>query len=244
MNKLLLLGLSSCFALSLNAQTTIVSSISDLTLNYSGGASEAGSGVGEVSIQTSKNSDVNASLPATYQLGVGNSISATFNMALDANFANTSSFFSVSFGDGVTYYSVRLNPNQSGNSVTTFQSNGSNIGSKQAQDNTFGIANNEFIFTVTRTATSEYELSFGSATLADPAVSVTTTSILQDTFNEINFAFDGAGWNENLGSGTAVATISNFSIETDGSVIPEPSTYAMVLGAAVLTLGVMRRRKH
>ncbi|WP_309396062.1 PEP-CTERM sorting domain-containing protein [Cerasicoccus maritimus] len=242
MNKLLLLGLTSCFALTLSAQTTIVSSVSDLTFSYSGGASEASSGAGTLAIETSKNSSATANLPSTYQLAVGETMSITLSLELDNLMADTGSSFDIAFADGAEYYQVRLNPVTTTNGITFSEDGDSNLG-KFATDATLGTVTNTMTFTLERTGTDEMSLSFSSPTLSSTTRTATNdVSPISTSFGQIMFDFSGNGWNEDFGGSTIVANLSNLSIETTGTVIPEPSTYAMILGAAVLTLGVMRRR--
>ncbi|WP_269540637.1 PEP-CTERM sorting domain-containing protein [Cerasicoccus fimbriatus] len=243
MNKILLLGLSSCFALSANA-VTIVSSVSDLTFAYSGGASEAGSSAGSLSIESAKNSDAIASLPASYELGVGETMTISFDMQFDNVLASTSSTFDIRFADGLTFYGVRLNPVTTTNAITFDETSNTNLG-KFSTDAGMGTNVNTLTFEVERTGLEEMTLSFSSPQISSTERSRTSTGVPVDSvFSQLAFEFTGSGWNEDFGGSMAIATITNLTIDTTGTVIPEPSTYAMMIGASVLALGIMRRRKQ
>lgn len=243
MNKILLLGLSSCFALSASA-VTIVSSVSDLTFAYSGGASEAGSSAGSLSIESSKNSDAIASLPASYQLGIGDTMTITFDMSLDNIMADTSSTFDIRFADDLKFYGVRLNPVNTTNAITFDEDADNNLG-KFNSDAPMGTSTNTFTFSIERTGADEMSLSFSSPTYSSTTRTQTNdVTPINTIFSDLEFGFTGNGWNEDFGGSTVVATISNLTIDTTGTVIPEPSTYAMMIGASVLALGIMRRRKQ
>lgn len=248
--KQVLLLLSFSAAASLSAQTTIVNSISDLSFSYSGGTSEASSGAGTLGIQTAKNSSALASLPNTYQLDVGESMTVTFDMALSNEFTGTgtANSFNISFNDNPEYYQVKVNPVLSNNNDLVnnivFAEDGDNNLGKFNADATFGTSTHTFTFEIQRTGADEMSLSFVSPTISSTERTVTNdVTPISTTFSQFEFSFSSDVWNEDFGGSTNVANISNFSIETTGSVIPEPSTYAMIAGAMVLGLCALRRRK-
>ncbi|WP_309382189.1 PEP-CTERM sorting domain-containing protein [Cerasicoccus frondis] len=248
MNKLLLIGLTSCCAYSLSA-VTIVSSVSDLTFDFSGGAAEVSSGADTISISTSKNSFATASLPDTYQLGLNETMSITFDLQLDNVPTNTASTFNINFAnsDG-DFYQARVNPlDTDTNGDLTFGekvggSSDTNLGKYQLL-NSMGITAHQMTLLIERTDVDEMSITYSSPTLSTPRTVTNDLTTINSIFDEIQFNFGGDAWGEDFDGSPMIATISNLTIDTTGSVIPEPSTYAMVLGASVLTLGIMRRRK-
>ncbi len=106
---------------------TIVSSVTDLSFTYSGGASQVSSSAGTLVIETSKNSSATAALPAAYQLGtVGSTLGLTFDFAFDNAMSDATSSFNIAFGDSSTAggyeFFVRLNPVTTGNGITFSES--------------------------------------------------------------------------------------------------------------------------
>ncbi|WOO41026.1 hypothetical protein [Rubellicoccus peritrichatus] len=244
MKKILLLGLSVVLTMSASA-VTIVNSVSDLSFSYSGGASEASSGVGSLGIQTSKNGGALASLPNTYSLAVGETMSISFVMQLSDQFVSSASgaSFDISFNDGAEFYEVRLNPETTANGMTFGENGDTNLG-KFNTDAAFGTIANTFNFTIERTGADEVSLSFSSPTLSSTTRTVTNdVSPINSLFSELNFGFSGNIWNEEFSGLTNVANITSLTIDTTGTVIPEPSTYTMLLGTMILMLGLLRKQK-
>ena len=232
---------------------TIVSSVTDLSFTYSGGASQVSSSAGTLVIETSKNSSATAALPAAYQLGtVGSTLGLTFDFAFDNAMSDATSSFNIAFGDSSTAggyeFFVRLNPVTTGNGITFSESDDTNLG-KSNLDSAFGTTTHTVSFTLERVAAGTgldaLELAFSSPTLSATLRSQGNdiTPLKTDVFDTFAFGFTGNGFNEEFpaSSGNRLdATITNFSIATTGSQIPEPRV-SMLLAIGMLSL--LRRRR-
>lgn len=231
---------------SLSAQTTIVSSISDLSFTYTGGLSEASSGPGTLGIQTDPNDDAFASLPNAYSLDVGEYMAVTFTAQLSDDFGSASAgnTFNLSLDNGGEFYEARLSVAATGNGLTFGETENTNLG-KNSLSVLFGDTAHTMTFQIARSALDEMTLSFSSPTLTGGTTFSRTSSAtpIDTVFDTFTFGFNGSLWGTDFGGSTNVLNISDFSIETTGTAIPEPSTYAMIAGALALGLCVMRRRK-
>ncbi|MGE9296470.1 MAG: PEP-CTERM sorting domain-containing protein, partial [Puniceicoccales bacterium] len=102
-------------------------------------------------------------------------------------------------------------------------------------------------FTLERTGANEMSLSFVSPTLMTTERTVTNDALtISTSFSEIAFRMGGNAWNETFppDSHTPIIDITNFTVSTTGSVIPEPSHYALALGAIAMAGLIIRRRKR
>jgi len=240
---------------------TIVSDINDLSFSYGGGTSENSQGAGSLVINSAKNSYAYASMPGTYDLEIGETFSVTMDVTLDNTMVDTSSSFALSFSnstvpavganggtiwDDTYFYGVVLLPQNTNNGITFDEGDDSNLG-KFDEDQVWGTSTHTLTFTLERTGAEEMTLSFASPTLSSTTRSVNNDIIPLPTtsFDTFGFTFRGNGWNEQFpaSSGNRIeATIANFSIDTTGTLIPEPS------GAALLAMGLagfawLRRRR-
>ncbi len=83
---------------------------------------------------------------------------------------------------------------------------------------------------------TSYYLVFSYVSSSPPGFgAVAYASTATYTHRNIAYYFNG-GWNSYIDSGTTAATTAAFSI----TPVPEPQTYAMVIGSAMLAFGVFR----
>lgn len=242
-------------ALPVSAQTTtIFSSVSDISFSSEGGASVASNTGGVATFQTGKNSSVWTELPVAYDLAnTGDQISVTFDMTLSSTSSNTASTIDIVFSDSSTVgttgtrwdgsyeFTAQVDPFATGNGVTFRDGAANNLG-RFDTDAVFGTSTHTLTLTVERTGADEISVSFVSPSISStlrtrPATTPLPTNIV-DTFG---FAFRGNAWNET--DNDIEATIANFSMTTNASAVPEPSLYALTLGAIAIGLGILRRRQ-
>ena len=239
-------------ALSASA-ATVVDEIGDLTFQYQSGASEASSSATALGIQTSKNSYAYASLPNTYEIQDGESITVSFDLTMSDTITGSGNSFDIGFIDSNTPgtasnlgydYSSQVDPADTANGLQFREGGDANLGKFNTLSG-FGTTINSFTFELARTGTEAYELSLTSnllnstKTVGNDVIPLATT-----TFDRVYFAFRGNGWSEDFGGSTAVATVNNFSIDTTGSAVPEPSSFALLTGIGVLALVGGRRRRR
>lgn len=231
-----------------DAAEVIVDSVADLTWSDAGGASSSVTS-DVLTIQTSKNSSVAASLPAAVSIpAMDDFITVTFDVTLDNVPANTSSAFEVGFRDSASgdyFYKVALNP-LGGTQGATFSEGGdSNLG----KDDTlaFGTTTHTLWFTLTKIATDTgLSLTAAGGLINEAGNTATRNADLgpppqTTTFDTLFFGFTGNAWNETFGAGadTVTATIENLSVTT--SAIPEPGSAGLVGLGLLCVLGRRRR---
>lgn len=242
--SLLALGMAA------HGQTTVADEIGDLSFSYQAGSSQVSSSATSLSIQTSKNSFASADFSSAYDLGVGDSITVSFSMALDAVFTDTFSSFDFGFVDSTIAgsvgvpdlgydYAVQFDPVDTSNGIGFREGDDNNLG-KFDTSSGFGTNTNTFTFSILRTGADTCDIT-GDSNISSVARTVgnDVTPLQTTSFDRFYLAFRGSGWNEDLGSGTAVATLSDFSITT---TVPEPSAYALLSGLLGLSYVMLRRR--
>ncbi len=227
----------------------IVGDVNDLDWNYSGGASEASTGAGSLTIQSSKNSSAFASLPGPYQIANGQTITVTLTVQLDHVPTDTNSTLDVSFSDSTTEatngtlhdstynYKVQLNPVTTGNGIQFAEGNDPNLG-KFNEATAWGTNQHTITFQIENVA-PDLELSVASPTLSPTTRQVNNdvTPVQTTTFDTVSIEFRGNAWNEDASGGNnPQATITDFSIETTGTLVPEPAAGASLIGLGTLLL--------
>ncbi|MEX2606632.1 MAG: PEP-CTERM sorting domain-containing protein [Kiritimatiellia bacterium] len=238
--------LLSSLILSLTAgvhAATIVNSIDDLSFSYMGGASEDSAGGGSLVVNTSKNSALYASLPNAYVLeNIGDTLTMTLSLALDNVMTDTSSSVSLSFSDSNTAsatgtrwdstydFDVGLNPTSTANGIIFGEGDDTNLG-KYNLDQPFGTSNHTMTFKLERTGADELSLSYSS-----PTLSSTTRTVANDvipvqtfTFDTLGFDFQGNGFNEEFSGSRIKASFSGLTVDTTGSVVPEPASIILLI---------------
>ncbi|MGE9295826.1 MAG: hypothetical protein ACQKBV_06025, partial [Puniceicoccales bacterium] len=113
----------------------VVNSVSDLTFDYTGAASQISNSGGTLSFSSSKNTFATAALPNTYELGINDTISTTFTFQVSDTVVDTQSTFEIRFSDGVNFYDARLNPAVTASGLTFGETTDNNLG-KFNLDNT------------------------------------------------------------------------------------------------------------
>jgi len=242
-------GLVMALAAASTHAAEIVGDVGDLDWNYSGGASEASTGAGSLTIQTSKNSAVHASLPAPYELADGQTMTVTLTVQLNHVPTDGNSTFDISLSNSTigatsgtlhdsTYnYKVQLNPLTTGNGIQFAEGNDANLG-KFNEATAWGTAQHTITFQI-ENIDPDMELSVASATLSPTTRKAKNdvTPVQTTTFDTVSMEFRGNAWNEDAGGGaTPQATITDFSIETTGTVVPEPAAGASLIGLGTLLL--------
>lgn len=225
----------------------IVNDVNALDWTYTNSASESSTGAGSLTIQTSKNSDLYASLPAAYQLADGQTMTVTLTVQLDYIPADTSSTMDISLSDSTTgatggtlhdstyNFKVQLNPVTTGNGIQFAEGNDTNLG-KFNEATAWGTNQHTITFQV-QNAAPDMTLLVSSPTLSPTQRSADNdvTPVQTATFDTVSIEFRGNAWNENGTSGGVKATITNFSIETTGSAVPEPASLGLLsIGALLL----------
>jgi hypothetical protein len=90
-----------------------------------------------------------------------------------------------------------------------------------------------------------HSYSFATTTPPTQSITLSGTAALQNVSGALEFRL--YGWRDSAGTSTfRLRTLSGNDLVVTGSVtaIPEPGTYAVILGAMVLVGAVIRRRRH
>lgn len=95
------------------------------------------------------------------------------------------------------------------------------------------------------TASALHSYSFATTTPPTQSITLSGTIALQNVSGALEFRL--YGWRDSAGTSTfRLRTLSGNDLVVTGSVtaIPEPGTYAVILGAMVLASAAIRRRRH
>ncbi len=222
------------------ADVTVVDSVTDLTWVGSNGASAA-TGTDTLTITTSKNSNVSASLPSSIEIpNTDDQITVSFSITFDHVPANTSSTFGVALADstsGGTFYSVLINPAGGAQSVVFGETGDSNLG--KFAGNVLTTDAQSLSFSLTKTSTGNgLDLTADSSllTVSPKTADVDITPVQTTTFDTVRFLFNGNAWNEEFGGNPIQATVTDFTVTT---TVPEPSSMAL---ATFGLLAILQRR--
>lgn len=233
--------LASTFTISsLSSAATIVSSVSDLSFTAISTASVDSNSGGTMVMTSAKNRDVYASLPNTYVMGLDDTMTVAFDIAFTGTDPIVSAAtFDIRLGDGTNYYGVGISvrSDTTANGIG-FSYSGANNGKVALEEVIADNTTYSFNFEIERSLLTETTMSFQASTIADAGASRTAGADLSE-FNQILFRYTSA-WDV---SPAPTVTISNFSIDTTATPIPEPGQYAAMFGLAVMGLMYFRKKQ-
>lgn len=251
---LVLLALSPA---STQAQITIADSFADLNpWSFDNGIQIDGDGTppvnvgSDMTVLSSTNDEFWASLPQRYELAeVGDYLSMSFDLSINALPSNTSHEFSIRFNDTVNnhYYETRLRPASSTDGGIMSETGDTNLGGRF--DTFIWPTGSETIslnFTLTRVTPNlpndtGFELTASGNNTAN--ANTFNASRFSDVFplgttgfNEVVFRFSGNSW---ANSNNIQLELSNLSLTTN---VPEPASGTLLVSAGLL-LALRRKRR-
>lgn len=240
------------------AQITIADSFADLNpWSFNGGIEIDGNSSSPVNVgssmtvSTDTNDEVWAALPERYELSeVGDYLSMSFDLSINAIPAAVASDFIIRFNDTVNdyYYETRLRPNDDAGGGIMSETDDNNLGGRF---DTFiwptGSETISLSFTLTRVTPNlpddtGFQLNAtGSNTANATTFDATRFSDVDPlgttAFNEVVFRFSGNSW---ASANNIQVELSNLNLTTN---VPEPASSAMLLSAGLL-LALRRKRRQ
>lgn len=221
----------------------IVSSVSDLNFVPSSTALSVASNTGGVMVvNTTKNQSIDALLPSEISLGDGDSIDVSLDFAINDAVVNTASSISFRFFSGTSLYAINIDPVTVSNAIDLDNSSSGVIVRKNSTG-ALGTSTYNVTFTIDRNTATDVDVSATGSFISGGSIAGNTSSADDTTiFDSFGIRFNGDAWNETFSPDDhkPTVTISNFSIN---STVPEPSTYAAMIGALTLGVVLWRRRQ-